>query len=170
MPDHGDRQPMPPRQELEQFKDFVRREGLRMTAERLELFGEIFAQHGHIDADELLAALKRRGSTISRATVYRNLDLMVRCGLVRRYQLGERRQRFEHLHQGQEHDHLVCARCGRMVEFKSAAIASMLSEIARAHGFEPSRHNLQIAGLCRDCAVKERMARESGAPQRTARA
>ena len=162
---------MPPRQELQQFKDFVRREGLRMTAERLELFHEIFAQHGHIDAEALLDAMKRRGSTISRATVYRNLDLMVRCGLVRRYQMGERRQRFEHMHTGQEHDHLVCAHCGHMVEFRSAAIASMLSEIARAHGFEPSRHNLQIAGLCRDCVVAERVVRESGrTPQRTARA
>jgi Fur family ferric uptake transcriptional regulator len=159
---------MPPRQELQQFKDFVRREGLRMTAERLEIFHEIFAQHGHIDAEALLDAMKRRGSTISRATVYRNLDLMVRCGLVRRYQMGERRQRFEHMHAGQEHDHLVCAHCGRMVEFRSAAIASMLSEIARAHGFEPSRHNLQIAGLCRECAVSERAARDSGRQRGTA--
>lgn len=158
---------MPPRQELQRFRDFVRREGLRMTSERLELFDEIFEQHGHLDADELLAAMKRRGSTISRATVYRNLELMVRCGLVRRYQLGERRQKYEHLHTGQEHDHLVCAACGRMVEFKSAAIAAMLGEIARAHGFEPARHNLQISGLCRECAAAERAAKEqSGARRR----
>ncbi len=146
---------MPPRQELERFRDFVRGQGLRMTGERLALFDEIFSLHGHIDAEELLAATQRRGLKISRATVYRNLDLMVRCGLVRRYQLGERRHLYEHMHTGQEHDHLVCSHCGRLVEFKSPAIAAMLGEIARAHGFVPNRHALQIAGLCRDCAAAE---------------
>lgn len=152
------------RRELQQFLDFIHAEGLRVTSERLALFEEIFAQHGHIDADDLFAAMKRAGSKISRATVYRNLDLLVRCGLVRRYQLGERGHLYEHMHAGGEHDHLVCGTCGRLVEFKSLAIAAMLSEIARAHGFEPSRHNLQIAGLCRECAAAERAAAGSAKP------
>ena len=147
--------------ELQQFLDFIHSEGLRVTGERLALFEEVFSQHGHIDADELFTALKRRGSKISRATVYRNLELLVRCGLARRYQLGDRRRRYEHIHAGGEHDHLVCGACGRLVEFKSAAIAALLTEITRAHGFEPSRHNLQISGLCRECAVAERARRRT---------
>jgi Fur family transcriptional regulator, ferric uptake regulator len=138
--------------EKEQFLQFLRGAGHRVTGERLALFDEIFAQHGHIDAEELLAAMKARGSKISRATVYRNLDLLVDCGLARKQRLGHRRFLYEHVHRGQHHDHLVCTRCGRVVEFVSPGIAALQAEICRAHGFLPSRHTLQISGLCTACA------------------
>ncbi len=138
--------------EREQFLRFLRDEGLRVTEERLLLLDEIYAQHGHLDAEELLRGMQRRGMKISRATVYRNLDLLVRCGLVRRYRLRDDRFLYEHVHVGLEHDHLVCTVCGRVVEFKSPAIAALQNEICRAHGFVPRRNTLQISGTCVGCA------------------
>lgn len=125
---------------------------MRVTRERMVLFEEIYDQHQHIDADCLLESMQRNGLKISRATVYRNLELLVECGLVRKHRLGRNRYLFEHIHAGQEHDHLVCTRCGRVVEFVSPGIAAMQAEICRAHGFVPARHNLQIQGLCTGCA------------------
>ena len=145
---------MPQNREREQFLTFLRGRGQRVTGERLALFDEIFAQHGHIDAEELLRAMQARGSKISRATVYRNLDLLVECGLARKQRLGSRGFLYEHVHGGQAgHDHLVCIACGRVVEFVSPGIAALQAEICRAHGFEPSHHTLQIAGLCKGCAA-----------------
>lgn len=138
--------------ERERFLQFLRSRGHRVTQERLALFEEIFAQHKHIDAEELLAAMKQRGLKISRATVYRNLDLLVECGMVRKQRLGQDRFFYEHVHGGQHHDHLVCTGCGRVVEFVSPGIAALQVEICRAHGFVPTRHTLQISGLCNDCA------------------
>jgi Fur family ferric uptake transcriptional regulator len=139
--------------EKEQFLHFLRDRGQRVTAERLVLFDEIFSQHRHIDAEELLKAIAARGLKISRATVYRNLDLLVEAGLARKQRLGDRRLLYEHIHRGQgSHDHLVCTGCGRVVEFVSPGIAALQSEICRAHGFVPGRHTLQIAGLCNLCA------------------
>jgi Fur family ferric uptake transcriptional regulator len=138
--------------ERERFLQFLRSRGLRVTQERLALFEEIFAQHRHIDAEELLAAMKACGLKISRATVYRNLDLLVECGMVRKQRLGRDRFLYEHVHGGQHHDHLVCTGCGRVVEFVSPGIAALQTEICRAHGFLPSRHTLQISGLCNQCA------------------
>jgi len=150
--------------EREQFLALLRGRGQRVTGERLALFDEIFAQHGHIDAEELLRAMQARGSKISRATVYRNLDLLVESGLARKQRLGRRGFLYEHVHGGQQnHDHLVCTGCGRVVEFVSAGIAALQGEICRAHGFEPSRHTLQIAGLCNRCAGAEKAA-DSAAP------
>jgi len=123
-----------------------------VTPERLTLFDEIFSQHGHIDAEQLLASLRERGVKISRATVYRNLELLVECGLVRRHRLARRRYLYEHVHPGQHHDHLVCTECGRVVEFVSPGISALQVEICRAHGFVPSRHQLQILGLCKRCS------------------
>jgi Fur family ferric uptake transcriptional regulator len=138
--------------EKEQFLQYLRGRGQRVTGERLALFDEIFSQHGHIDAEELLGAMKARGLKISRATVYRNLDLLVECGLARKQRLGSRGFLYEHMHFGQQHDHLVCTGCGRVVEFVSPGIAALQGEICRAHGFVPTRHTLQIAGLCNRCA------------------
>lgn len=129
---------------------------MRVTRERLDLFDEIYRQHGHIDADQILAAMKARGSTISRATVYRNLELLVACGLVRKQRLSSKGHLFEHIHPGQEHDHLVCTRCGRVVEFVSPGIAALQAGICRAHGFSPDHHQLQILGRCADCAGTKR--------------
>lgn len=139
--------------ERERFLQFLRSRGHRVTQERLALFEEIFSQHKHIDAEELLAAMKDRGLKISRATVYRNLDLLVECGMVRKQRLGQDRFLYEHVHGGQHHDHLVCTRCGRVVEFVSPGIAALQGEICRAHGFVPSHHTLQISGLCNSCAA-----------------
>lgn len=139
--------------ERERFLRFLRNRGCRVTQERLLLFDEIFSQHKHIDAEELLVAMKAGGSKISRATVYRNLDLLVECGLVRKQRLGRDRFLYEHIHGGQDHDHLVCTGCGRVVEFVSPGIAALQAEICRAHGFLPSHHTLQISGLCNPCAA-----------------
>jgi Fur family ferric uptake transcriptional regulator len=138
-------------QERERFIAFIRERGQRVTSERLTLLDEIFAQHGHIDAEHLLESLRSRGAKISRATVYRNLELLVECGLVHKQRLGRDRHLYEHVHAGQRHDHLVCAECGRVVEFISPGIAAMQTEICRAHGFRPERHALQITGLCNAC-------------------
>ncbi|HVS13376.1 MAG TPA: transcriptional repressor [Thermoanaerobaculia bacterium] len=139
------------RPERRRFRESVRARGQRMTGERLALFDEIYAQHGHIDAAEILRAMRAAGSKISRATIYRNLDLLVDCGLVRKQRLGGRHI-YEHVHTGQRHDHLVCRRCGRVVEFVSPGIEAMQREICRAHGFEPEDHSLQIQSLCLECA------------------
>ena len=138
--------------ERDRFLQFLRSRGLRVTQERLALFEEIFAQHKHIDAEELLSAMRSRDLKISRATVYRNLDLLVDCGLVRKQRLGRDRFLYEHVHGGQHHDHLVCTACGRVVEFVSPGIVALQAEICRAHGFQPSRHTLQISVLCNECA------------------
>ncbi|HEX3530768.1 MAG TPA: Fur family transcriptional regulator [Thermoanaerobaculia bacterium] len=141
--------------EKQRFLQLLRERGQRVTGERLALFDEIFSQHGHIDAEELLAAMKARGLKISRATVYRNLDLLVACGLARKQRLERNRFLYEHVHSGQQHDHLVCTGCGRVVEFISPGIAALQAEICRAHGFVATRHTLQIIGLCNQCAQQQ---------------
>lgn len=140
--------------ERKTFLSFLRCKGLRVTSERLALFDEIFAQHGHIDAEELLEAMKNKGHKISRATVYRNLELLVEGGLVRKSRLGRTRHLYEHMHVGQRHDHLVCRDCGRVVEFVSPGIEALQREICRAHGFDAEQHTLQILGLCQRCAAE----------------
>ena len=154
--------------EKRQFLDFIREQGMRVTRERLALFDEIFDRHGHIDAEDLLAGMQAKGMKISRATVYRNLDLLVDCGLVHKYRLGRDRFLFEHVHRGQHHDHLVCVDCGRVAEFVSPGIAALQTEICRAHGFVSDHHTLQISGLCNACAQRRQAAEDEAAAETAA--
>jgi Fur family ferric uptake transcriptional regulator len=140
--------------ERERFLRCLRQRGLRLTRERTALFEEIFSQHRHLDAEELLRSMKSRGIKTSRATVYRNLELLVECGVVRKHQLGSSRHLYEHVHAGQRHDHLFCRECGQVVEFVSPGIEALQNEICRAHGFEPHVHSLQITGLCHQCSAR----------------
>lgn len=143
---------MPAFPEIESFVDLLREHGHRVTPERTRLFREVYAQHGHLDADALLRSMKEKGLKISRATLYRNLELMADLGFVRKNRLGGNRYLFEHVHAGQKHDHIVCTVCGRVVEFVSPGIVAMQREIARAHGFAAERPTLQILSQCEHCA------------------
>ncbi len=107
--------------------------------------------------------MKRQGIKISRATLYRNLDLLARYGFVTKQRLEGDRYLYEHVHPGQRHDHLVCGRCGRVAEFVSPAIEAMQREICRAHDFDPEEHTLQIHGLCLECAGKGETAADDAA-------
>ena len=137
--------------EKDQFLKFLRSRGQRVTSERLALFEEVFAQHQHIDAEALLEVMQARGLKISRATVYRNLDLLVESGLARKQRLGRRHFLYEHVHGGQQHDHLVCTRCGRVLEFSNEQLERMLPIIADEHQFQVQRHRVEIYGVCHAC-------------------
>src|SRR3954454_18373385 len=99
------------------FQDFLASNALKLTSERESLVREIFATHYHFEADELLFKMKQKSVKISRATVYRTLELLVKSGLVRRVHLGEDHYHYEHVAGNSHHDHLICTACGSVIEF-----------------------------------------------------
>jgi Fur family ferric uptake transcriptional regulator len=142
---------MPHQRESVLFQSYLRRRGLKLTPERRALFEEIFKQHQHFEAEELLFRLRKRGRKISRATVYRGLDLLVGSGVVGRVRVGEEGYRYERLHAGEHHDHLICIGCGRIIEFFEPQIENLQDEVCRRNGFRAVNHSHQIRGFCREC-------------------
>jgi len=133
------------------FSEFLKRRGLKTTRERTALFDEIFSTHRHFDAEDLVLRMRERGAKISRATVYRTLELLHDCGLVGRVRLNEEKYRYERLRKGEHHDHLVCTSCGKVIEFVDRAIERRQEAVCRAHDFSLTSHTHQIRGLCASC-------------------
>jgi Fur family transcriptional regulator, ferric uptake regulator len=139
---------------INKFNSFLLQQGLKPTSERTALIREIFSTHYHFDADELLFKMKQNDVKISRATVYRTLELLVKSGLVRRVHLGEDHYHYEHVTGDSHHDHLVCTVCGGVIEFHDEELEQRQREICEKKKFTPTFHNLQILGVCDSCRRK----------------
>ena len=126
---------MPHRREAALFQTYLKRRGLKLTPEREDLFEEIFKRHEHFEADELLFRMKKRVEKISRATIYRGLELLVAAGVVGRVRVGEEGYRYERLHAGEHHDHMICASCGRIIEFYEPKIEDLQDQVCARAGF-----------------------------------
>ena len=144
------------RRELQLFRKYLERRGLKLTAERQALFDEVFSKHEHVEADELLVRLRAKHKKISRATIYRTLELLVEAGVVGKLRIGEAGYRYERLHAGDHHDHLICDQCGRVIEFFEPRIVALQDEVAARHGFLLLSHNHQMRGVCRRCRPRSK--------------
>jgi Fur family ferric uptake transcriptional regulator len=140
--------------ELNRFQHFLQEQGLKLTGERSSLVREIFSTHYHFEADELLFKMKQKNVKISRATVYRTLELLVKSGMVRRVHLGEDHYHYEHVSGNSHHDHLICTTCGSVIEFHDPDLEARQLEICERKRFTPTFHNLQILGICDACRRK----------------
>jgi Fur family ferric uptake transcriptional regulator len=150
-------------EERRSFSEFLKRRGLKTTRERTALFDEIFSTHRHFDAEDLVLRMRERGTKISRATVYRTLELLVDCGLVGRVRLNEEKYRYERLRKGEHHDHLVCTSCGKVIEFVDRAIERRQEAICKANDFVSLSHSHWIRGLCASCRGRSGQRRSAAA-------
>ncbi len=140
------------------FRDFLATHGLRMTRERVAILDAVLAARDHFDVETLYVALRRRASQVSRATIYRTLDLLVQSGLVDRERFGTDSFCYEPIHGREHHDHMVCNSCGQVIEFFSGEIERQQDLACEEHGFTPETHRLTIFGRCARCTEQEQAA------------
>ncbi len=134
------------------FGRYLRDHGFPMTQQRASVADVVFGSAEHLSVEEIETRLRARGERIGKATVYRTLDLLVRSKLVDEHDFGEGFKRYEHrLSRQPVHEHLICLSCAKVTEFRSSEILRLEERVAREHGFRPSRHKLEIYGLCADC-------------------
>jgi len=136
------------------FAEFLAGQGLKFTPERRAVLEAVFEIHRHFDADEMVNIIKQRDKKISRATVYRTLDLLVKGGFVRAMELGDAKKVYEHIIGHRHHDHMICTECGRTIEFDEDLIESLQQQVCDRLNFQPHRHSLRIFGLCEGCQEK----------------
>ena len=136
------------------FGRFLREEGLPVTHQREAVAEVVFGSGEHLSVDEIERVLRSNGHRIGKATIYRALDLLVRSKLVAELDFGEGFKRYEHrLSSDPIHEHLICLNCSTVIEFHSTEVHRIEASISAQHGFRPTRHKLEIYGLCRSCTA-----------------
>jgi len=136
---------------MQLLKETLLKEGLRYTQQRQEIWDELRSSNKHRDAEEIFIALRKRGLKISRATVYRTIDVLVKNKLIDKLDVGDGRARFEYNDKYIHHDHLICTRCGKIVEFYNDEIEELQNEIANQYNFKLLDNSHQLFGICKDC-------------------
>jgi len=139
------------------FKEHLRRQGLKSTAQRDDIAHVFFASNRHISVEELYNEVKRINPRIGYATVYRTMKLLTECGLAVERHFRDAEARYESVAEGHHHDHLICERCGKIVEFEEQRIEALQAEVARRLGFQFTGHKMELYGLCRDCQKAGRL-------------
>lgn len=140
---------------VEKFREYLATRGQRLTPERQAIVEEVFASHDHFDADHLIARLSLRntGRRVSRSTIYRTLASLEEAGLLRKVARTEQGSEvYEHDYGYPQHDHFICKKCAKLIEFHNDAISKLLDEVAAQHGFRMTGHRMEVYGLCDECS------------------
>jgi Fur family ferric uptake transcriptional regulator len=135
---------------LNKLRNHLRQNDLRFTNERLIILEEIFQFPSHFDAEKLFIHIRKKHDHISRATVYRTLDLLSQIGIIKKENLGKDYATYELDYKMPHHDHLICVVCGKVVEFVDETIEKRQKEICQKYDMEMIRHQLQIFGRCKE--------------------
>ena len=133
------------------IREELKNAGLKITGPRVQVLEHLeSAKDRHLSAEEIWTALREEGADASLATVYRVLTQFEAAGLVQRHSFEGNTAVFE-LADEEHHDHMVCTRCSRVIEYVDEVIEKRQHEIVERYGFEVSDHVHVIYGLCSDC-------------------
>lgn len=128
----------------------LRSAGKRVTPQR-KLVLRILAQAGgHLDATDIYERGRREDARLSLSTVYRTLSTLKETGVVRELHLDDEHHHYE-LDAKDQHSHLVCLSCGRVIEVDSDVLARAAATLGGAHGFEIASAQMELTGYCADC-------------------
>lgn len=130
------------------FVTFLREAGLNVTRTRLAVLRALTELPRHFEASQVWLALR---SQVSPATVYRTLELLERAGLVRKVEFGEAHAHYERTFGREDHGHLVCRICGRVLEFSGESARRVVEEAAARSDFSLREVVIQGYGVCADC-------------------
>jgi len=122
----------------------LKSEGLRYTDQRQAIWDEIRNSNEHRDAEDIYLKLKERNVKVSRATVYRTIDVLVKNRLVRKMDVGEGRSLYEPRIDDEHHDHMICLDTGDIIEFYNKELEDLQDTIAKKHGYKVIRHVHQL--------------------------
>ncbi|HUA36314.1 MAG TPA: transcriptional repressor [Candidatus Binataceae bacterium] len=137
------------------FHARLKERGLKSTGQRDDIARVFFEMGRHISAEELYAEVKKINPHVGYATIYRTLRLLKECALLYERHFDEGQARYEAVGE-RHHDHFICERCGKIIEFENDDIERMQEIIARELKATLTRHKMELYGICAECKADQR--------------
>ena len=122
-----------------------------MTPQRIMILEAIEGASGHVSAEEIYEGIRKRYTGLNISTVYRTLDLLKEIGLVTETNMGDGRVRF-HSVGHEHHHHLVCSKCGKVIDLDETTLSPLTSTLSDKYGFHADLKHLAIFGHCKECS------------------
>ena len=134
---------------IARFNAFIAAKGLRKTVQRDAIVAAAFSTTEHYTAEDLLAMARRTEPSVSRATVYRTLPLLVESGVLKEMDFGRDHKIYDpNYNEHPHHNHLICTDCDKIVEFEDQHIELLEDCISKRLGFSPASKSLRIEASC----------------------
>ncbi|MBR9982083.1 MAG: transcriptional repressor [Desulfatitalea sp.] len=138
-------------QEKEQFVKLFKQDRIDRFNDRLAVLEVFLRSDHHVTVPELGALVRADGHDLDDGFVGATLELMCRYGFALANNFDNGKVRYEHRHLGQHHDHLICTKCQKIVEFENTSLERLQMQIAEAYGFHMLQHKLELYGICKEC-------------------
>lgn len=128
----------------------LKRKGYRLTPQRIMIVEALHNADGHVSAEEIYAQVKAKYPYANISTVYRTLELLKELGLVTEIALGDGCLRFHPTEKGRHH-HLVCQKCGKLIDLPESDIAFFEKTLCDRYQFKANFKHMAFFGLCPEC-------------------
>lgn len=129
------------------FTAYLDENNYRKTPERYSILEEIYSTKKHFDIDTLYFNMRKKNYSVSRATIYNTIELLLACKLVRKHQFGENQQsHYEKAYFDTQHDHIILLDTGEIIEFCDPRIQSIKSTIEELFDLKIESHSLYLYG------------------------
>ena len=138
----------------EYFKSFLKGKKLKYTKERKDIIKAIVRLQKHFDVEDIFRQLRKQKSSVSLATVYRSIPLLIESGLITETTQFQDKIEYEKIYNKPHHYHLICINCGKIIEFNNKDIEKLQQEICLKYNFKATEHRLEIKGYCEKCQQK----------------
>jgi Fur family ferric uptake transcriptional regulator len=145
---------MPSHFEKENFRSLIEPDGLQDTDMRLNIIDVFLDSEEHLTLEELMQRLRERGYDYEYDFVRHCMNRWVDLGFAQKKEFEGQPPRYEHRHLGHHHDHLICTKCGRIVEFENEEMEALQERIAGLREFHILQHKMEIYGICSECLKK----------------
>ncbi|GAY76997.1 peroxide stress regulator PerR, FUR family [Sporolactobacillus inulinus] len=150
---------------VEHAIELLKSSGVRITPQRHAILEYLVISDTHPTADEIYKALEHKFPNMSVATVYNNLRVFKKTGLVKELTFGDASSRFDF--SNHRHYHVICSNCGKIVDFFYPTLDEVESLAAQVTGFKVDHHRLEIYGVCPECQAKQK-AKDLSSPEHEA--
>ena len=138
-------------QEKKQFKRLFQQQGVDQFNLRFQVLEAFLKLEHHVTIEDILIQLKKDKVKLDDGFVLNSMELLCRFGFANKIELDDKQTEYEHRHLGLHHDHMVCTKCGNVVEFKDEAIEKLQHKVADVYGFLMLQHKMEIYGICSRC-------------------